>query len=237
MIFNFDERSSDSSFAEVIWRDHCEGEGPFISMATSRWQMVVIRQEGKAAIIVRGPETRATPAYCPPGVEHIGIYFKPGVVMPHMPTLEFRDGAVTLPGARSGSFWLNGTVWQIPNFENADTFVDRLAREGLLVREPVVEAALRPGRLDLSVRSVQRRFLRATGLTRGALSQIDRARYAALLLQRGDSILDVVAQAGYADQPHLTRSLRYFTGRTPLQLSRSNDADQLSFLSKLTAIF
>ncbi|WP_343422951.1 AraC family transcriptional regulator [Candidatus Flexifilum breve] len=39
------------------------------------------------------------------------------------------------------------------------------------------------------------------------------------LLQRGRSILDVVAQAGYADQPHLTRSLKYYVGHTPAQLA------------------
>ena len=143
MIFNFEEKSSDSPFVEVIWRNHSESGGQFISMATSHWQMVVTKHQGKTKLTVRGPETKATSAYCPPGAEHFGIYFKHGVVMPQLPASQYRDGMVDLPEARSDSFWLNGSAWQFPNYENADTFVDRLVRGGLLIREPVVDTALR----------------------------------------------------------------------------------------------
>jgi methylphosphotriester-DNA--protein-cysteine methyltransferase len=62
--------------------------------------------------------------------------------------------------------------------------------------------------------------------------QIERARYATTLLQQGVPILDVVYEAGYFDQPHLTRALKYFIGQTPAQiLDRSKDV-QLSFLYK-----
>jgi AraC-like DNA-binding protein len=111
-----------------------------------------------------------------------------------------------------------------------ETFVDRLVRDGLLVREPVVDAALQGQLSDLSLRSVQRRFLRATGLTHGAVCQIKRARKAAALLAEGVSILDTVDQAGYADQPHLTRSLRRWAGQTPVQILRGES--QFSLLSK-----
>lgn len=233
MILDFEERSSDSPYVEVIWRDQYESGGPFISMAQSYWQIVVTRHEGKTKLTVRGPETKATPAYAPPNAEHFGIYFKHGTVMPHLLPSYLRDGMVDLPEAGSNSFWLNGSAWQFPDYENLDTFVDRLVRGGLLVREPVVDTALRANPQQLSIRSVQRRFLRATGLTHGTLSQIDRARHAVILLQQGVSILDTVYQAGYADQPHLTRSLKYFIGQTPAQLIRNRGNEQLSFLSRL----
>jgi len=233
MIFNFEEKLSDSPFVDVIWRNHSESGGPFISVAMSRWQMVVTRYEGKTKLTVRGPETKATAAYCPAGAEHFGILFKPGAVMPPLPASLLRDGMVDLPEARSSSFWLNGSAWLFPDYENADTFVDRLVRDGLLVREPIVEAAIQPGLQEVSIRSVQRRFLKATGLTRGALSQIDRARYATMLLQGGASILDTVDLAGYADQPHLTRSLKRFVGQTPAQIISKKEAEQLSFMSRL----
>jgi AraC-like DNA-binding protein len=84
----------------------------------------------------------------------------------------------------------------------------------------------------MSIRTVHRRFLRATGLTRGALHQIERARYATSLLKRGISILDVVFEAGYFDQPHLTRSIRHFIGLTPSQVSDTRRNEALSFLYK-----
>lgn len=233
MIFNFEEKPSDSPYVEVLWRNRSDSGGHFISMASSHWQMVITKHEGKTKLTVRGPETKATPAYCPPGAEHFGIYFKHGVVMPHLPAGYLRDGMVDLPDARSDSFWLNGSTWQFPDYENADTFVDGLVRDELLTREPAVDAASRVDLPIMSVRSVQRRFLKATGLTRGTLSQIDRARYATCLLQQGVSILDTVDLAGYSDQPHLTRSLKYFIGQTPAQLTRKDETLQLSFLSRM----
>jgi hypothetical protein len=113
-----------------------------------------------------------------------------------------------------------GSTIEFPTFENADTFVDRLVRDGLLVRDPVVEAVLQGQPQDLSVRAVQYRFLQATGLTHRTVQQIERAKYAISLLRQGASIPDTVYQAGYFDQPHLTRALKRFVGQTPAQIAR-----------------
>lgn len=228
MIFDSEERLSDSPFVELVWRNRPAGGGQFVSMAVSHWQMVVTRFQGKTTLTVRGPETKATEAYCPPGAEHFGIFFKHGVVMPSLNASRLTDGMLDLPEARGNSFWLDSSTWQVPDYGNADTFIDRLVRAGLLTREPVVDVALRDERPELSVRSVQRRFLRATGLTLGALTQIERARSAMGLLQSGVSILDTVELAGYADQPHLTRSLKHFIGLTPAQLVRNSETIQFS---------
>ena len=127
--------------------------------------------------------------------------------------------------------WLDGSAWQVPDCENADTFVVRLVRAGLLAIDPAVRAALNGELADASLRTIQRRFLRATGVTRSAARQIERARYAALLLMRGDAIADVAHAAGYFDQPHLTRSLKRLIGQTPAELLRDG-SQQLSFLYK-----
>ena len=225
MIFTFEERPSDSPFVERIWRAHSERAGSFISVAASHWEMVVTRQNGETILTVRGPETKATPLHCSADGEWLGIRFKLGTVMPHLPASNLVDGAVNLPDAGSRSFWLHGSAWQFPDYENADTFVDRLVRDGLLVREPVVQAALHDQLKDLSLRTAQRHFLRTTGLTHRAVRQIERARYATTLLQQGLSILDVVYEAGYFDQPHLTRSLKQFIGYTPAQIIRMSQPD------------
>jgi AraC-like DNA-binding protein len=225
MSFIFDNRPSDSTFVESIWRTQSESAGTFTSVAVSHWEMVVTKQLGITTLTVRGPETKATPSPIPQDAEFFGITFKLGTFMPYLPVTHLVDDALNLPDARSNAFWLNGSAWQFPDFENADTFVERLVREGLLVREPVVEAALQGQLVGLSLRSVQRRFLRATGLTHGTVFQIERARQAAALLEQGISILDTVDQAGYADQAHLTRSLRRFFGQTPAQMLRGSQAE------------
>jgi AraC-like DNA-binding protein len=80
----------------------------------------------------------------------------------------------------------------------------------------------------VSTRTEQRRVLQITGLTRGAIYQIERARRATLLLRRGPPILDVVHEAGYYDQAHLTRSLQRFIGLSPARIAGGKE--QLSLL-------
>jgi AraC-like DNA-binding protein len=236
MLLTFDERPSDSPFVERIWSSYSERAGSFLSVAMCHWEMVVTRQYGETILTVRGPETKATPLHCSGEGEWLGIRFKLGTFFPHLPASTLVDGAVNLPNAASRSFWLHGSAWQFPNFENADTFVERLVREGLLVRDPVVEAALHGQLKDLSLRTAQRHVLRTTGLTHSALRQIERARYATILLQQGVPILDVVYEGGYFDQPHLTRSLKYLIGQTPAQILDTSRSEQLSFLYKTTPI-
>jgi hypothetical protein len=195
--------------------------------------MVVSKYHGNTVVTVRGPETKVTPFDVTfTGGEYFGIIFKHGTVLPYLPVDAIVDGDVDLPDASSKSFWLNGFAWQFPTYENADTFVDRLVREGLLVRDPIVQSALRGEPQELSPRSIQRRFIQATGLTQGALRQIDRARQATILLQEGVSILDTVDRIGYADQAHLTRSLKYFIGKTPAQIIHKTEPAQTSLLFK-----
>lgn len=217
-VFDEDNRPSDSSLVEMVWRSQSAGGGSFISAAVSHMEMVVTRQKDVVSVTVRGPETKATRAPIPQDAEFFGIIFKLGSFLPCLPAVELVDGGINLPKAASQSFWLQGSAWQLPTFDNADTFVERLIRQGLLAHEPLVEAALQGQMPDLSVRSVQRRFLRATGLTQGTMFQIERARHALSLLQQGISILDTVEQAGYYDQPHLTRSLKHLLGQTPAQI-------------------
>ncbi len=93
-------------------------------------------------------------------------------------------------------------------------------REEVLFRDPVVNAVLAGQPQKLSARTVRRHFLRATGLPPKALEQISRAKRAAALLEQGVALLDVVYQAGYADQPHMTRSLKHFIGHTPAHIAQ-----------------
>ncbi len=234
----FDEdRPSDSPFVERVWRCHSEGAAPFLSIAASRCELVVGRFEGRVTMTIRGPETRAiAQGDCPDEGEWLGILLTMGTFLPHFPTSTLVDTGTDLPtAAAKNAFWLSDSAWQFPDYDNADTFIARLIRQGLLAHEPLVDAALKGDNLqDRSLSTIQRRFLRATGLTQGAARQIERARYAMQLLQQGVSILDTVVAAGYFDQPHLTRSLKHFIGQTPVEIREQSRPEQLPFLYKTT---
>src|SRR5690606_37522645 len=226
MAFVFDARSPNAPYVEMIWHTRSEAAGTFISSAATNWEIVIAKFDGKTMVAARGPETRASEADFPADAELFGITFKLGTFMPHLPvkTLLDRQDAV-LPEASSKSFWLHGSAWEIPTFENADVFVNRLIRQGILVRDPMIEAALQGHTPALSIRSLQYRFVQVTGLTHKLIQQIERARRAATLLEQGTSIIDTAYELGYFDQAHLTNSLRRFIGKTPAQIARMKQPD------------
>ena len=235
MFIIFDDRPSDSPFVERVFRCRSERAGAFLSMAASNWTMVVTRVKGKTTFTVRGPETKATIADCPAEGEWFGIMFKLGTFMPKFPANILKDrNDLTLPEATSRSFWLDSSAWEFSDFENAETFVERLVHNGLLMRDPIVEAALQSQLGKTSLRAAQRHFLTATGLTHNTIRQIERARHATNLLGEGLPILDTVHEAGYFDQAHLTHSLRHYAAQTPAQIMQ--ETQQLSFLYKTSLI-
>jgi AraC-like DNA-binding protein len=226
MPFTFEERPSDSSLVQAIWRTQSEQAGSFISIAAIHWEMVLMKYKGKTSIVVRGPETRATSASFPADAEWLGITFRLGAYMPKLPPSNLLDRHdVDLPEATGKSFWLHGATWEFPTYENADAFVMKLEREGLLKHDPVVDAVRQCHPQALSKRSIQYRFLRATGLTQAMMYQIKRARRAAALLECGMPIIDTVRETGYFDQAHLTNALKRFIGQTPTQIVRAKTAE------------
>ena len=220
-LFTLEGRPSRSPFVEQMWQAHSEPEEYFISVAASHWEMVVTRQRGAARLTVRGPETKATIVAIPADAEFFGIRFSLGTFMPRLRPGHLVDRSVTLPLGTNTSFWLSGSAWELPGPDNVDVFIDGLVRAGVLAHDPVASAAVLGDVDGLSTRSMERRVSRATGLTRGAIGQIRRAEKAVELLARGVSAVDVAYRAGYADQPHLTRSLKRLVGQTPSQIVTS----------------
>src|SRR5678815_2405520 len=183
MLITFADRPSDSPFIERVWQSHSDRAGVFRSMAACHWVMVVTHLQGKTFLTVRGPETKATMADLPAEGEWFGVLFKLGTFMPLLRSSDLRDRHdLTLPNATKRSFWLNGSAWEFPSFENMETFVHRLVRKGLIMTDRTVEAAIRGELQGITTRTEQRRVLRATGLTLGAIHQIERARRATILL-------------------------------------------------------
>jgi Helix-turn-helix domain len=232
MFIRFDaDRPSDSPYIERVWCCHSEGGGPFLAVASSHWELVVTRLRGETTVTLHGPESRAREVNCPPNGEWFAIRFKAGTFMPALPVSNLLDGNdVNLPSAFRGRFRFDGSAWELPAYENAESFVARLARRGIIARDSGVAAALEGDESAISLRSVQRHFRRATGMSHNALRQIERARRATQLLLDGLAPADVSVETGYFDQAHLTRSLRHLVGVTPARIARRER--QLSFLYK-----
>jgi AraC-like DNA-binding protein len=224
MSFDTGTRASDSPYVEAIMHGYTVGNGSTIRPAECHWHMVFTKFEDNLYPIFVGPLTASGTVSFTEGAEILWIKFKLGTFMPHLPHRNFLDVETVLPEATSKTFWLKGSAWQFPNYENVDTFVDWLVREEVLVYDPVVSAVLEGQPHDMASRTVRHRFLRATGLTQTHIFQIERAQRAAAFLSQGVSILDTVYEVGYFDQPHLTRSLKQWVGHTPAEILRTSNA-------------
>ena len=217
---DYRERGSDSPLVERVQQARVGFTGSTTRPAEIHWHMVFARYLGEARLVLAGALTSSGVVSVPEGAEILWIKLRLGAFMPHLPARHMLDTETTLPGAASNSFWLHGSAWQFPDYENVDTFVSRLAAEEVLVHDPLVNEVLQDRPPELSVRTIRHRFLRATGLTQGQIRQFERAQRAASVLQQGATILDTVFEAGYSDQSHLTRSLKRWIGHTPAQLTR-----------------
>ncbi len=218
MGLRFGTRRSDSPWIDAVWT--CAGEEvtEMTSVAGVRCGLVFWERAGRAYAGVTGPETRAGTAPVPVGATFTGIEFAAGTSLRVVPTPALVDGGIELPDTTRRTFRLDGARWATPGSDDAEALVESLVRAGTVVRDPLVAEVLRGHRPAVSGRTLERRFRAATGLTRGAVRQIERARTAAHLLAAGDPAAEVVAKLGYFDEPHLARALRSYVGRTAGQL-------------------
>ncbi|MDO3646241.1 helix-turn-helix domain-containing protein [Nocardia mangyaensis] len=218
MGLHFDTRESDSPWVESVWTCRSDEVSTMTSVATETWGLVFWEQQGRTLAAITGPETRTGTAPVPEEADFVGIQFAVGTSLRAMATPSLVDGGVVLPDVTDRTFWLDGAHREIPRPDDAESLVDRLVREGVVVGDPLVAATLRGSPPTVAERTLERRFRAATGLTHGAVRQIGRARTAALLLTAGAMPGEVVDKLGYYDEPHLARALRRYVGRTAGQL-------------------
>jgi hypothetical protein len=220
MSMQFVDRPSDSPYIQEVSRGWTVSSGSTIRPAEYNAYLIFVWHEGRMRSLLTGPLPSSGVVSWTDGAEILWVKLRRGVFMPRLPPRTLIDVEAELPAASFDKFWLNGSAWQVPSFENAETFVARLVRDGALARDPIVPDALDGRGVTMPERTLRHRFLRATGLTQTRIRQIEQAQAAAALLRQGVPILDVVFETGYYDQPHLTRALRQWVGYTPAQLRR-----------------
>lgn len=221
MIVVDEERFVESPYVEWVGNGYTATDGSEMRPAEYNWHLVVARHESHLRILVTGALEEARLLNCAAGVKCLWIRFKVGTYMPHLPPSATVNQEINLPPNSGNGFWLQDKVWEIPTFHNADIFVESLAQAHILTCDPVINAVLCDELKDTSVRTTRYHFQRSTGLRQGFIQQIKRAQKAMELLQHGSSILDTAHELGYADQPHLTRSLKRLLGYTPHQILTS----------------
>ena len=184
------------------------------------WDFAFLSDRDGVHVLRTGMTTRTVYHPHAPGDEVLAISFRPETFMPLMPGERMRDEGVLLEKVGSDRFWLGSDVLEIPTAESVGDFVARLTRKDIVDSNPLVASVVEGQPKAMTERTLQRHFLKTTGLTYKAFTQIERAQKAVALLQQGRPAADVAFALGYADQPHLIRSLKAIMGQTPGQIAR-----------------
>lgn len=192
---------------------------------------------------VAGPQTRATVELLAPGAIVVGVRFRPGAAPPALgvPASELLDlevGADALWGRPATALGERLAASASP--EEAATMLEQevLSRlAGATAPDPLVGEVVRrlhPWRkgdvasltssLHVSERQLRRRCHDTVGLAPKTLQRMLRFQGFLALAQEADADLArLAADAGYADQAHLTRESRRLSGRSPAVLLRESE--------------
>ena len=187
------------------------------------WDLLVVKKENHTEIILTGAITRPIPLEFAPGTEVMNISFDPAVFLPELPSPQRLNKGISLPVVGRNKFRFGSNVLEIPTFDNAEIFVEKMQHFGLLGNDKLVASVLQGQPMAASERSIQRHFQYATGLTYKYFEQIKRAEKALSLLQQGMPALQVALAVGYSDQPHMINSLKRLMGKTPKDIQSDPD--------------
>jgi AraC-like DNA-binding protein len=195
---------------------------------------------GGAELVVAGPDTQPVLSQLPAGAEIIGARLRPGLTLPALgvPADELLDLRVLLR-----DIWGAEARRLVDQLCDAPTLAERFAAlaaalaarhadagavdadvQAIIARiaqRPNQRIAERGPELRISQRQLRRRFIAAVGYGPKTFARV--MRFQALLAhaQQPSSRLDLAslaAEAGYADQAHLTREVRRLAGSTPTEL-------------------
>jgi hypothetical protein len=220
MLYTTQTRPVDSPYLDSITSIRFTAEGETLMQPDGCWDIAILKRGDSVEVLRTGLTTRAVIYEHSPGDETLVISFKPSAFMPLMPGEVMRDEGVVLEKFGRNNFWIGTDVREMPTFENADVFVEHLVRSGIVELNDVVDSVIAGQPKAMSERTLQRHFLKTTGLTYKSFTIIERAQKAMSLLRMGQAAADVAFALGYADQAHMINSLKAIMGQTPGQIAR-----------------
>lgn len=214
----YESRSSDLPGINCIWHAIAEDDGVFTDPANEYWGLAFTKHaDGIFSAELIGPTLMPRKLDSYRGEEYWGVEFKAHIVMRDIDKAAILGDMVQLP-VRENMVCLHGKDYAIPLYDGLEALTDQLIRDGCIEANAHILQSLKGSGAGFSERSWQRHFKRVTGITKKQIKQLERSRYAFFLLQQGMSAAVAATEAGYADQAHMTRSLKLIRSETPAQI-------------------
>ncbi len=214
----YEERPAVSPHVVCTWQARAVREERYLVPAVEHWDIWFAREPDGAVVAgLSGPALGSRWIASVVGEHGWGVQLSAHVVVPGVAKKLLLGGELRLPVV-DDLVEISGRRVPVPSFEELEDFVAELLRLDVLRADDDVRRALAGDEVGYSERHWQRRVRDSTGVTRKQISQLARAREAYALLQRGVTPAECAAACGYADQAHLTRSLRLLHGETPARI-------------------
>jgi AraC-like DNA-binding protein len=193
--------------------------------------------EDEVGAYVAGPDTGPVSTPARPGAVFVGVRFRPaaGGQVLGLPLSEVRDQRIALADLLGNA--ARGLPATLSPADAADRLLDMtghliadsspdpaMDEAASLLRDPLARAEDIAERVGLSERQLRRRSHAAIGYGPKTLQRVLRFHRFVRLLDAAAEPLDLAdaaARLGYADQPHLTRDCRAFSGFTPAALAKA----------------
>ena len=199
----------------------------------------LIWEQGRGAYVA-GPDTGPVATTMAAGTIVLGVRFRPSAGGPALgiPLSELRDLRADLAGlrpaqARQLSAALDPEIAAARMLDmTADLVADgapdpEVTWAARLLRDPAARAEDVAAEVGLSLRQLRRRCQAAVGYGPKTLQRVLRFRRFVARVDAHPDVLDlaaIAAEAGYADQAHLTRECGRLAGLTPAALARQRAA-------------
>lgn len=220
-------RPSLARHVDSVWAERSSRADPLLPDAA-----VELVWSGRG-LFVRGADTRAHPVDAFPGRTFVGLRFRPGAAADVLGLhgAELRDAriGVSLLWGRGEMERLESELAALPIAQAARLLEDVVAARVRRSPDPVVEEVVTAARevaapvrvlakrIGVSERQLRRRCVDALGYGPKTLERILRfQRFRVLASRRRElGLAALAAEAGYADQAHLTRECVRLAGETP----------------------
>jgi AraC-like DNA-binding protein len=214
----YEEHRPDSPVLACVWQARATKDERYLVPAAECWDVWFAREPGGELLAgLSGPTVGHRWIRSTVGEHSWGVQLQAHVVLPGVSKQLLLGGEQQLV-VEAGHVMLAQHAVPFPEFEDLESFADRLLELDVLRCDDDVRRMLTGDDVGYSERHRQRRVRATTGLTRKQIDQLSRAREAFALLLQGVPPIECAARCGFADQAHLTRSLRAFHGQTPARV-------------------
>lgn len=205
----------------MVWWAEIDQDADYVEAANEFWGLAFgVLADGRPSATLIGPSLEPRELHLVAGESGWGVELAAHVFVRQLDKRRLLGEMRDLP-TDGRWFELAGVRFPVRDVGALESLVETLFRQGILAADEGVAAALRGQPVPQSPRSLHRHVVSATGLGPKKHEQLQRARSAYALLQEGWSPASAAAEAGFADQAHMTRAFTALAGKSPARILAS----------------